>query len=91
MPWEDRRDPVSPRLLHRRQNPQLVIDQHIVVGGISPHHVVELLLLVDINEDVAVDGFLQPRALDLAGLKDRIAVREDHRRSPGVEALEHIE
>ena len=63
----------------------------VVLRRVAPLDVVELLLLVDVDQDVAVDGVEQPRALDLARLEDDVAVREDHRRAPGARMLDDVE
>ena len=40
-------------VLDGRQDAHLVVDEHVVIGRIAPLDVVELLLLVDVDEDVA--------------------------------------
>src|SRR6185369_10089730 len=49
---EDRGDAFPPDLLHRAEDPHLVVDQDVAVGRIAALDVVELDLLVDVNEDV---------------------------------------
>src|SRR5205807_1712559 len=68
-----------------------VVHQHVVLGRVAPLDVVELTLLVDVDQDVAVHRLGQTRALDLARLEDRVAVGQDGRRSPGAEALQDVE
>ena len=53
--------------------------------------IVELALFVDIDQHIPFHGISKPRALDLARLKHRVAVREDHGRSPAAETLQHVE
>src|SRR6185437_13334587 len=50
-----------------------------------------LLLLVDKDQHLAVYRLEQPGALDLTRLKNHVAVRQDHGRSPGSEPLNHVE
>ena len=49
------RDTLAPDLLHSRKDAQFVVDQDIVIGRIETPHIVELLLLVDVNEDAVVE------------------------------------
>ena len=49
-----------------------------MLGGIAPLDVVELLFLVDIDQDVALDGLEKAGPLDLSRLKDNIAIRQNH-------------
>ncbi len=81
----------SPNCFHRREDPQLVVNHQIVVGGIALLHVVQLALLVDVNEDLPIHRLLQARALDLARLKHRIPVGEDHRWTPAGKAFQHVQ
>src|SRR5581483_2608133 len=81
----------SPRLLHRRQHADLVVDEHVVLGGIASLDVVELQLLVDVDQHAAFDRVEETRALDLPRLEHDVAVRKDDRRPEAVQALEHVE
>src|SRR6266849_10937373 len=91
LPRQHGGDATRPHLLHCRQDPQLVVDQHVMVGRVALLDVVELAFLVYIDQDVPVHGLVQPRALELARLEDRVAVGQDDRGSPGTETLQHIE
>ena len=53
LPREDRRHAVAPDLLHRGEDPHLVVDEHVALRRIAPLDVLELLLLVDVDEHVA--------------------------------------
>src|SRR5207253_322771 len=88
---EDGRQAVAPALLHRGQDAELVVDEHVVVRGEARLDVVELPLLVDVDQDAAVDRVEEPRALDLARLEDDIAVGQDDGRTERREMLEHVE
>src|SRR5580658_7419081 len=57
LPYEYGRDPVAPGRLDRREYTDLVVDQHVAVGRISPLDVVEGELLVDVDQDMTIDGF----------------------------------
>ena len=74
--------PLAPDLLDGGQDAELVVDQDVVLGRVAPLDVVELLLLVDVDQDVAVDGLEQARAMDLARLEDDVAVGEDDDGAP---------
>src|SRR5438874_749937 len=87
---EDGRQPLAPRALHRGQDAELVVDQHVALRRIASLDVVQLLLLVDVDEHATADGVEEPRALDLERLEDHVPVGEDHRRSPGCEVLDHV-
>src|SRR5215471_1866278 len=54
---EDRGYLCSPDLFDGAEDAQLVIDEHIVRGGEASFHVVQLLLLMDINQNVAIHSF----------------------------------
>ena len=53
---KDRRHAVAPDLLHRGEDPHLVVHEHVALGGVAPLDVLELLLLVDVHEHVALEG-----------------------------------
>ena len=74
--------PVAPDFLHRRQDAKLVVDQHVALRRIEALDVVELLLLVDVDEDLAVERLPQAGPLDLARLENGVAVRQHHRPAP---------
>ena len=82
LPGKHRRHPAAPDLLHRIQDAQLVVDQHVVLGRIEPRDVVQLVLLVDVDQHAVLERAPQARALHLARLEHRVAVRQDHRRAP---------
>ena len=54
-------------------------------------HVLEFLLLVDVDQHMAVDRFRNSGALALARLKDDVAVGQNGGRPPTAQALENIE
>ena len=66
---------------------RFVVDCHVMRGGICGLHGVESVLLVQVHEHPALHCIPQPRALDLAWLKDQAmlitrtdpAVKEYHR------------
>ena len=87
---QHRRHAVAPVPLRRRQDPHLVVDEDVPLGGVPALHVVELFLLVDVDEN-AVDDRRQTRARDLPRLEDRVAVREDDGRARVTQPREHVE
>ena len=92
LPRKYRGDARRPDLLHRGQDAQLVVDQHVVVGRVALLDVVQLLFLVDVDRARGRPPLrTDARALDLARLKDHVAVRQDHRRPQAAEMLEHVE
>jgi len=86
-----RSHPIAPDLLDRRQDPRLVVDQDIMVRRIALFHILELLLLMDVDQHMAVDRFRNSGALDLTRLKDDIPIGQNGGRPPAAEALEGIE
>ena len=54
---KDRRQAISPDLLHRGQNAQLVVDHHIVVRRVTFLDVMEHVFLVNIDQHSALDRF----------------------------------
>ena len=68
------RDPRSPQILGRGQNAQLVVDQHIVFGRIPRFYVVQFLLLMHIDQYVAIHCIKETGALDLVRLENRISI-----------------
>ena len=91
LPRKDCRNPIAPFRLHRRENPQLVVNEDVVRRGIEPLDVVELLLLVDEDQDPVLERAPNARPFDLARLKDSVAVRQDDRAAPLAEALYRVE
>ena len=81
LPRQDGGDPVPPDRPNRRKDAQFVVNEDIPLRRIEPFDVVQLLLLVNVDQDIAVESFPNARALNLAGLKDRVAIRQDHRGS----------
>src|SRR6185437_11275790 len=79
---EYRRHPLTPRLLHRIQDTQLVVDQHVVLGWEEALDVVQFLLFVDIDQHAVLERLPQTGALDLARLEHGVPVRQNHRRPP---------
>jgi hypothetical protein len=80
-----------PCILDGRQNAELVVNHDVVVRWISPLDIAELALLVNVNEDVTIDGFEQARAFDFARLKDHVTVGKKHHRAPLTALLKRIE
>ena len=46
---------------------------------------------MDVNQHAALDGLVQPRALDLPGLEDDVAVGQDDRLPPGLDPVDQIQ
>src|SRR5262249_56522776 len=84
---ENRCESIVPDLLHCRQNAQFVIDHDVMTGGIALPHIVQHLLLVNIDQHSALDGFPQSGTLNLSRLEDNISIRQNHRQPPAAEAL----
>src|SRR5262245_17604392 len=62
-----------------------------MASRIASLDVIQHHFLMDVDQHVALHGFRDTRPRDLARLKNHVAVGEDHRRSPGAKALEHVE
>src|SRR5208282_6187897 len=91
LPGEHCRYAVTPSLLDGGQDAQLVVHQHVVLSGIPLLDILQGLLFVDINKDVAFDSLENAGTLDLARLEHHIAVREDDRPAPLAETFQHVE
>ena len=91
MAHEDGRDARAPDLLDCREEPDLVVDQHVASGRIAPLDVLELLLFVDVDEHVASERRPEAGPPDLVRLEDDVAVREEHRPAPFVQAFDKLE
>src|SRR4030095_7306633 len=89
--WEDRGDPVTPDILDRVQDPRLVVHENVMARGIALLDIIQRLLLVDVDQHVALHRLGDPGPLDLAGLEDNVAVRQDHGGAPGAEPLQDVE
>src|SRR5436309_4162253 len=70
---------LAPHLLPRVQDAQLVVDEHVAVGGVARLYVVELVLLVDVDQHLAVYRVADARTLDLERLEHHVTVAQDHR------------
>ena len=81
LPGEHRGHPLRPIFLGGGEDAQLVVDENIVVCRIAPLDVVQRLLLVDVDQHIAVDRLGNAGSLDLARLEDDVAVGQDHRRA----------
>ena len=79
---EDRGYADTPDLLHRAQNTHFVVDEYVVRRGIAGDNIVEFEFLVDIDQDVAVEGLVQSGAVNFQRLKDHVAVGDDNRVTP---------
>src|SRR5262249_21156440 len=89
--YKNRGEPAAPRLLHRSQNPGLVVHHHVAFRGKSLRDAVEGLFLVDEDEDPSFHRVPEARALDLAGLEYHVPIRKDHRAAEAAEVIDHLE
>src|SRR5213596_2976010 len=80
-----------PGLLNRGQDTQLVVHQDVVFRWVKPLDVIQRLFFVNVDKHVAVYGFEDARAFDLAWLEHHVAIREDYRLPPRAEPLKHVE
>jgi hypothetical protein len=55
--WKDGGDLAAPDALHRGEDTDLIVDEHVVIGREALLHVGEFLFLVDIDQRLAFDGF----------------------------------
>jgi Acetokinase family len=81
----------APDFLHRGQDAQFVVDQDVMIGRVDTPHIVEFLLLVDVDEDAVVEGFPQARSFHLARLEHGVAVGQDDRGSPLLHVLDRVQ
>src|SRR6516162_7836589 len=47
--------PLAPVLLHRVEDAQLVVDEHVVIGGIEALDVLQLAFLMNVDEHAIID------------------------------------
>ena len=71
---ENRRQLIAPDFLHRCQNAQLVVTHNVMPGGIALLDIIQHLLLMDVYQYPALDGFPQSRMLNFPRLEDHIAI-----------------
>jgi hypothetical protein len=62
-----------------------------VIRGVAPLDVRERLLLVNVNEYVALDRFKNAGAFDFARLEDHVTVGKNHRLPPGAKLLQNVQ
>src|SRR5436305_7166551 len=65
---EDSCDSGAPDCLYRREDAQLVVDEHIMFGGMALLDILEFIFFVNVNQDLAANGFEEARAIDFARL-----------------------
>jgi hypothetical protein len=80
-----------PLLLDRRQDARLVVDEHVVPGGIALHHVGQRLFLVDVDQHLAVHRVGDAGALHLARLEDHVAVGQHHHRRGALQMGQNLQ
>ena len=68
MPRKDGGDSLAPGLFEGGQDAELVIHQDVVLGRVMVRDICEGLFLVDVDQDVAFNGFKNSGALNLARL-----------------------
>src|SRR6516162_4098247 len=88
---EHRGEPLTPDLLHRREDAQLVIDHHVVPGWVTLLDRGEHPLLVQVDEHPPLHRIPQSRALYLARLEYDVAIGQDHRWPEGAAVREHCQ
>src|SRR5262249_8345164 len=91
LPGKDRGDALTPSFLDGGQDRWLVVYQAVVLRRVAALDVLQRLLLVDVDQDVAIHRLEDARTLDFSGLEDHISVREDDRRTPSAEPLQDVE
>src|SRR5262249_45218970 len=90
LPWEHSRDALAPHFLDRIEDAQFVIDHHIPLSGIKALHIGKFLLLMDIDEDAAVESCPNPGPIDFPRLEPRVAIRQDDCRTPLLDMFDRI-
>src|ERR1700758_1682369 len=78
LPREHGGDPIAPSFLDNCQDTQFVIDQDVMVCGVTFEDVIQFNFFVHVNQYVAIDGGEQRRASDFPRLKYYVAVRQDY-------------
>jgi len=91
LPREHRGYTAAPGPLNSGEDTQLVVHQHVVLSGVAMFNVLERLLLVNIDEDIALDGFKDSGALHLARLEYHVAICENDCLAPFAESFQHLE
>src|SRR5207247_10713655 len=74
-----------------RQGAELGAREDVVSRRMTALDVVELLLLVDVDEQPALDRLEEARSIHLEGREDDVAVGEDDGRAEGARVLERVE
>ena len=89
LPREHGRYALSPETLDCRQDAQLVIDDHVMVGRIAPLDIIQGFFLMDIDQHMSIHSIGQTCAFDFAGLEDDIAVGQDDSWSKAAQPLQY--
>jgi hypothetical protein len=74
LPDEHRRRPRAPESLCGCQDVRLVVHKNVMLGGIATLDVIEGLFFMDIDKHASAHSVRESGVLDLAGLKDDIAI-----------------
>src|SRR5881296_1128092 len=83
------RDPRTPSAFDSGQDPRLVVDQYVMIRGISLGDIVEFMFLVDVNQDSGIEAVHQAGTPDLKRLKDYVAVTDNHRFAEASRIVDH--
>src|SRR5690348_16903051 len=75
---EDGSDTFTPDFFNRRQDPEFVVDQNVLVCRIATGHVFQFVFLVDIDQHRSIKSIVQSSLANLVRLKDDISVGKNH-------------
>src|SRR5215470_15956739 len=91
LPSEHGRHSRPPYIFDLSQNAQLIVNHHVMVSRMALLDIIQLALLVDVDQDVAIHRFTNPRPFDLERLEDDVAVRQHRRAAPPLDMSDRVE
>jgi len=91
LPHKNRRHSFAPGLLDSRENSQLVIHHHVMLGWKASFDVFQLLLLVNIHHHPARYRLVKPGAMHLIGLENNVSIRQQRHGSKSARVTDRVQ
>src|SRR5262245_23818261 len=88
---KNRRHPASPDLLHGCEETDFVIDEHVMFCGVMFLHIVEHLLLVNVDQDTFLYCGPKSGTFHLPRLEYGVAVGKDYNRAHRLQVCDDLE
>ena len=88
---KDGSDAFAPDVLNRRQNPNFIVDQNVVVRRISLCDILKFQFFMDIDQDGSRKSIIQSGPPNLMRLKDDVSIGENYRHCVLLNAFDYFE